>query len=375
MITKAGKTQHVAARSKALIICEAGVNHNGSEDLALQLIDAAADAGADIVKFQTFRAAQMVSAAAPKAAYQDRNAPEAASQLELLQKLELPIAAYPALLARCAKRGIEFLSTPFDLDSLRFLVGELGLARIKVSSGDVTNAPLLLEMARSGADIIVSTGMCSLGEIEDTLGVLAFGYLDDAKTGAGQPNRHSFAAAYRSDAGRSLLAAKVTLLHCTSDYPAQPADVNLRAMDTLSQAFGLATGYSDHTLGLSISLAAIARGACVIEKHMTLDRDLSGPDHKASLEPRDFAELVRSIRAIEAALGSTLKAPTEAELSTRQVARKSIVAARPIAAGERFTTDNLTTKRVGGGISPIEFWDLIGAVAPRDFAPDEAVSR
>jgi N-acetylneuraminate synthase len=363
------------ASPRTLIICEAGVNHNGSVALALQLIDAAADAGADIVKFQTFQAAQMVSAAAPKAAYQDRNAPEASSQLAMLQQLELPAEAYPALLARCTERKIEFLSTPFDLDSLHFLAHGLKVKRLKVSSGDATNAPLLLEMARTGIDIILSTGMCNLGEVEDALGVLAFGYLDRTAERLGEPSRANFAAAYRSPAGRKQLAAKVSLLHCTSDYPAQPADVNLRAMGTLSQAFGLATGYSDHTLGLPISLAAVASGATIIEKHMTLDRQLPGPDHLASLEPGEFTELVRAIRAVEAAVGSAVKAPTEAEMSTRRVARKSIVAARPIAAGERFTADNLTTKRVGGGISPIELWELIGTTASRAYAPDEAVSR
>lgn len=349
------------------IICEAGVNHNGDLPRALALVDAAAAAGADVVKFQTYRTESIVTQAAPKAAYQNRNAPETASQFEMLKALELDAAAHQALIARARERGIRFLSTPFDLQSLHLLT-ELGLTRLKVSSGDLTNAPLLLEMARSGADLILSTGMADLAEIGEALSVLAFGYI-----GNGQPDRLAFAAAFGSDAGQLALRQHVTLLHCTSDYPAQVTDVNLRAMDTLATAFGLPTGYSDHTIGIEISVAAAARGAKVIEKHMTLDKNLPGPDHKASLEPSEFAAMVAAIRAVSKSLGSTEKKPSAAEMSTRQVARKAIVAAQAIAVGEAFSLENLTTKRAGGGLAPVTLWDLLGARAKRAYAPDEVI--
>ena len=353
---------------RVLVICEAGVNHNGSLERALALVDAAARAGADVVKFQTFKAEQIVTVAAPKAAYQDRNAPEYQSQLEMLKALELDADAHRALLAHCRKCGIQFLSTPFDSQSVHLLVDSLGLKVLKVSSGDLTNAPLLLRMAQTGAQLILSTGMATMDEIEEALGVVAFGYL-----GGGSPDRGAFKAAGASDAGKAILRERVSLLHCTSDYPAQLGDINLRAMETLRAHFGLRTGYSDHTQGIVISLAAAARGAQIIEKHMTLDRTLPGPDHRASLEPGEFAEMVAGIRAIEQALGSAEKGPTAAELSTRKVARKTIVAAKAIAQGEPFTVDNLTTKRAGAGMMPAELWDLVGRPAARAYVADELI--
>ncbi len=354
--------------SRVQIICEAGVNHNGSLARALDLVDAAAEAGADVVKFQTFKAENLVTAAAPKAAYQDRNAPEYRSQYEMLKALELDLPAHRALKERADARRIQFLSTPFDSASVRLLTSEMGMKVLKVSSGDLTNAPLLLQMAQTGVDLILSTGMATLEEIEDALGVIAFGYL-----GGGSPGPGVFRAALGSAAGRDILARKVVLLHCTSDYPARLEDVNLRAMDTLVQHFGLPIGYSDHTEGIPISIAAAARGARVIEKHMTLDRNLPGPDHKASLEPAEFAAMVAGIRAVEPALGDGKKAPTKAEMSTRQVARKAIVAAADIAVGTVFSEHNLVTKRAGGGMAPMLFWNLLGRPATRAYRPDDLV--
>ena len=351
-----------------IVIAEAGVNHNGSLELALRLVDEAAATGADFVKFQTFRAEALVTASAPKADYQNRNAPESTSQLEMLRALELDRAAHLALMARCSTCGIGFLSTPFDPESARLLTDDLKLKLVKVSSGDLTNAPLLLQLARSGVDLVVSTGMATLAEVEQALGVLAFGYLGDR-----DPDPEDFKAAFASAGGRAALSQRVTLLHCTSDYPAKLADINLRAMDTLRERFGLKVGYSDHTDGIAISIAAAARGATAIEKHLTLDRSLPGPDHAASLEPRDFKAMVVAIRATSQALGSPVKAPTENEMSTKRVARKAIVAARAIPAGELLSVDNLTIKRAGGGIEPIEFWTLIGQRAERAYAPDEVI--
>src|SRR4051812_11513063 len=314
--------------------------------MALRLVDAAAETGADLVKFQTFKAEALVTAKAPKADYQHRNAPESKSQFEMLKSLELDRAAHEALIGRCKQKGIGFLSTPFDPESVDLLTRTLRLTLVKVSSGDLTNAPLLLQLARSGADLIVSTGMATLDEVEDALGVLAFGY-----TEPGVPSAAAFKRAYAGKAAQDMLAKKITLLHCTSDYPAKLDDINLRAMDTLAERFGIPVGYSDHTVGIAVSIAAAARGATVIEKHFTLDRTLAGPDHKASIEPGELTEMVAGIRAVSRALGAAAKAPTNAELSTRKVARKAIVAARPISSGEAFSVDNLAVKRAGEGIA------------------------
>ena len=352
---------------KVFVIAEAGVNHNGSLDLAMKLVDIAADAGADAVKFQTFRADSIVSKTAPKAAYQVRNSGAAESQYQMIRALELDRGAHAALVRRATERGIEFMSTPFDLGSLDFLAGELGLARIKISSGDVSNAPLLLAAARTNKRVILSTGMSTLGDIEAALGVLAFGYLGTA----GQPSRDGFRAAYGSDAGRERLRDCVTLLHCTTEYPAPFEDVNLLAIRAMAGAFGLPVGYSDHTVGTAVPIAAVVAGACVIEKHFTSDRTLPGPDHRASIEPEELVEMVQSIRRVELAIGSAVKEPAPSELQNRHVARRSLVAACDIRAGELFTTSNLAVKRPGGGISPMHYWDMLGKRAPQDFAADE----
>lgn len=350
------------------VIAEAGVNHNGSLELALQLVDAAADAGADIVKFQTFRADELATATATKAAYQLRNAGGSDSQLDMLKALELNDEAHRRLLAHCEKRGIAFLSTPFDAGSLALLVDGLGLRRVKVGSGDMTNALMLLDIARRDCEIILSTGMATMGEIEEALGVLAFGY-----SGEGEPSRAAFRSAFASSRGQNALQRKAMLLHCTSDYPADPAEINLRAMDTLASSYGLPVGFSDHSEGIAIAIAAVGRGAVMIEKHLTLDRSLPGPDHRASIEPADFAAMVAGIRQVELALGDGAKAPMPSEIKTIAVARKSLVARDGIRAGDTFTEALLGVKRPGLGLPPIMYWDLLGKPATRDYRGDDPI--
>ena len=348
------------------IVAEAGVNHDGSLDKALALVDVAADAGADIVKFQTFEASRVVTASAPQAAYQKARAP-AGSQHGMLQALMLDWDAHEVLYSRCADRGVEFLSTAFDARSLERLV-ELGLRRVKVPSGELTNGPLLLAFARAALPLVVSTGMANLAEVEAALGVIAYG----RRHANGRPTRVELDAAYATAVRDGSLADAVTLLHCTSSYPTMAQDANLAAMDTL-RGFGLPVGYSDHTLGTAVSLAAVARGAVVLEKHVTLDRTSPGPDHAASLEPAELKRLVADVRTVEAASGSPVKWPTASELDTRSVARRSIVAARPIAAGEAFDTENLTVLRPGTGRSPMSLWDLLGRSASRAYGLHEPI--
>ena len=351
------------------IIAEAGVNHNGSVELAKKLIDAAAQAGADAVKFQTFSAANLVSEDAPKADYQRAASGPQESQYEMLKKLEMDEAMHHLLIRHSKASGIEFLSTPFDKNSLDLLSNRLGLNRIKIPSGEITNAPFLLKIARTGKPVILSTGMSTLGEIETALGVLAFGYLH----GKSKPSRQVFAKAFATQAGQKKLQQKVVLLHCTTEYPAPFEEVNLKAMDTLRQAFALPVGYSDHTEGIAVSIAAVARGAVAIEKHFTLDKNLPGPDHKASLDPEELKKMVQSIRQVEAVLGNSLKVPSPSEFKNRLVARKSIVASRTIYAGEQFCENNLATKRPGTGISPLHYWELLGRKATKDYKIDEKV--
>lgn len=353
---------------RTLVIAEAGVNHNGSLDLALQLVDIAAEAGADVVKFQTFRADLLATAGAAKAQYQATNTGEAGSQLEMLRRLELSQADHAALLAQCRARGIGFMSTAFDAPSLQFLA-TLDMPAIKIPSGDITCAPLLLQAARLRRPLIVSTGMSTLADIEQALGAIAFGLLDDAIP----RGRADFAAAYASDAGRAALQRHVTLLHCVTQYPAPPAAINLRAMDTMASAFGLPVGYSDHSTGIEIALAAVARGATIIEKHFTLDRALPGPDHAASLEPGELRAMIHAIRNIEVALGSPRKEPAAVEIANLPIARRSLVFARAVLAGDTLRADMLVAKRPATGVSPFELWDLEGRVIARDYAADEAI--
>ncbi len=353
-----------------LIIAEAGVNHNGQEELAFALVDAAHEAGADIVKFQTFKAKNLVTEEAKQAEYQVTNTKKQESQLAMLSRLELSYEIHHDLVKYCNSLGIEFLSTAFDLESLDFLVNDLGLARLKLPSGELTNAPLVLAHARTGCDLIVSTGMATLSEIEAALGVIAFGYTaaQDEK-----PSMLGFQEAYASEAGQKALKEKVTILHCTTEYPAPMAEINLRSMDTLGRAFDLAAGYSDHSEGITIPIAAVARGAVLIEKHFTLDKNMEGPDHKASLEPQELGAMVKAIRQIEVALGSSVKTPTESEVKNKAVARKSLVAATDIKEGEELTELNLTIKRPGSGLSPYRYWELIGSKATKGYKAGELI--
>ena len=329
----------------ALIIAEAGVNHNGDLGVARQLVDAAIEAGANMIKFQTFKADRLATSAAVKAAYQTQSVPDHESQHAMLRRLELTREMHEVLIAHCKLRGIEFFSSGFDPESVE-LLAELGAERFKIPSGEITNLPYLRLVGSYGKPVILSSGMATLQEIEWALKVL-------------------------ETAGTPL--DRITVLHCNTEYPTPMADVNLRAMRTIAEAFGVAVGYSDHTLGIEIAIAAVALGACVIEKHFTLDCTLPGPDHKASLEPREFRAMVLAIRNIEQALGDGIKRPSASEAKNMPVARKSLVAAQPIRAGEVFSTANLAVKRPGTGLSPARWDEVIGRRAPRDFAADELI--
>jgi N-acetylneuraminate synthase len=356
--------------SRTFIIAEAGVNHNGSVEIALQLIDVAAKAGVDAVKFQTFKSEAVVSRHALKAEYQVKNSGKESDQLSMIRKLELSDDDHHLLVGHCKKLNIEFMSTPFDLKSLDFLVDKIGVSRLKIPSGEITNAPLLLAAARSGRPLIVSTGMCTLEDIRAALGVFAYGFTSPALTDH-RPKLSDFEKAYRSTEGQKALKEKITLLHCTSEYPAPFADVNLRAMDLMRDEFNLPVGYSDHTKGIAVPVAAVALGATVIEKHFTLDRAMPGPDHIASIEPSELSQMSAEIRQIESALGKRGKVPAPSEIKNMPIARKSLVASRTIRKGEVFTEENLTTKRPGSGISPMHYWEWIGRTADRDYDEDE----
>jgi N-acetylneuraminate synthase len=353
---------------KTFLIAEAGVNHNGSIELAKKLIDAAVMAGADAVKFQSFVASSIVTAGASKAEYQITNTGSKESQLEMLKKLELSHSQQRELHQYCQRSGIQFLSTPFDTASLNFLTADLGLETIKVGSGELTNAPFLFEVARLAKNIVLSTGMSTLDEVADALGVVAF-VLTDSKN----PSISSFKSALASSEGKKAVTSKVTLLHCTTDYPTVPSDVNLRAMLTLREKFDCQVGFSDHSVGIHLAVAAVAVGATVIEKHLTIDRDLPGPDHKASLEPSEFKNLVDQVRDLENAFGDGIKRPTEVELKNKKIARRSLVALKAIKTGDIFTSENVSTKRPGTGRSPFEYWSLLGTKATSDIAENDLI--
>jgi N,N'-diacetyllegionaminate synthase len=329
-----------------LIIAEAGVNHNGDINMAKRLIDVAADAGANLVKFQTFTAAGVVTRDAPKADYQNLTTQHSESQFAMLRQLELTGEMHDVLIAHCQYRKIGFLSTGFDVQSLDYLAS-LGLDRFKIPSGEITNLPYLRHVGAFGKSVILSTGMATLGEVEAAIDVIET---------AGAPR------------------SRITVLHCNTEYPTPMQDVNLRAMCSIRDAFGVEVGYSDHTAGIEVPIAAVALGATVIEKHLTLDRNLPGPDHMASLEPDEFAAMVSAIRNIEQAMGDGIKRPSPSELKNKPIARKSLVAARTIRAGEFFTQDNVTTKRPGTGVSPMRWDEVIGRIAVRDFLADELIT-
>lgn len=328
---------------KVFIIAEAGVNHNGDINIAKQLIEKAALAGADAVKFQTFKTENLVCKNAKKAEYQSQTTDKSESQFEMLKRLELTGVMHEILIAHCEKCGIQFLTTPFDMDSLN-LIMEYGIEPIKIPSGDLTNYPFLKKIGETGKPVILSTGMSTMEEVKATVELLK-------KSGSGP----------------------ITVLHCNTEYPTPMSDVNLRAMLTLQEELGVEIGYSDHTLGIEIPIAAVALGATVIEKHFTLDKTMEGPDHKASLEPLELAAMVQAIRNIELALGTGEKVPSKSEQKNTAVARKSIVAAMDIFAGEILTEDKLTTKRPGNGISPMEWEKLIGKKVTRDYKADEMI--
>jgi N-acetylneuraminate synthase len=358
-----------SARARVFFIAEAGVNHNGDRDKAFSLVDVAADSGADAVKFQTFKASRLATARAPKAAYQTVTTEPRQNQLEMLKALELPRDWHEPLKQHALARGIEFISTPFDSQSLDFLIA-LGMPRLKVPSGELTNAPLLWRFARSGLPMILSTGMATLSEVEVALAVVAH-----ALGSAEEPQSFDEVLRGWSDPRcRASLADKVTLLHCTSQYPTPMAEVNLSAMDTL-RVFGLPVGYSDHTEGSLIALAAVARGARVIEKHFTLDRSLPGPDHLASIEPPELASLVKKIRMLEQAMGDGTKAPQASEWDTRRAARQCVIAAQPVTQGEILVRAQLTTARTGSGIPAFRLWDLVGRRASRSYAEGEPLTE
>lgn len=357
--------------SPTFIIAEAGVNHNGDIARAIEMVAVAAEAGADAVKFQTFKADNIATATAPKADYQIRNTGAGNGQLGMLEALELSDDDHHQLYEASESAGIEFMSTPFDLDSVRFLASGLGTKRLKVASGEITNAPLLLEMARAGRPIILSTGMSTLEDIELALSVLAFGY----SSAADDPSLESFAQAFQSEAGQAALKSNVTILHCTSEYPAPPDTIHLRAMTTLASSFGLPVGLSDHSVGVAVATAAVACGAQVIEKHFTLDRSLPGPDHEASLTPAELTDMVAAIRIVEQALGTEGKTPGAAEFITRRAARKSLVALKPIPKGDVFSSANLGAKRPGTGITPMAYWSYLGRRALCDYAIDDLIDQ
>ena len=333
--------------NRTLIIAEAGVNHNGDIKIAKQLIDVAADCGADYVKFQTFSADRIVTKSADKAEYQKQSSDSSESQFEMLKRLELSVEMHLELIEHCKHKSIKFLSTGFDIQSVDLLVG-LGLNLVKIPSGEITNLPLLRHIGSLDLPVILSSGMSTMKEIGDALLILE-------QTG--------------------LPRAQITVLHCTTEYPTPMDEVNLRAMNSIRNTLGVAVGYSDHTLGIEVSVAAVALGASVIEKHFTIDRSLPGPDHKASLEPSELIAMVKAIRNIEVALGSDVKEPTNSEIKNIRVARKSILAGKKIKIGEILSSSNLVVKRPGDGVSPMQWDRLIGQIASRKYLPDEKIDQ
>lgn len=335
----------IMERRKVFIIAEAGDNHNGNYNLALQLVDKAAEAGADCVKFQTFITENVISKFAQKADYQKETTGEGESQYDMVKKLELSFEQFRSIQKYCKEKKIMFLSTPFDLDSIDFLE-EIEIPFWKIPSGEITNLPYLEKIAKTGKDIVLSTGMCTMDEIEKALSVLK---------------------------GRG--AGNIVLLHCNTEYPTPFEDVNLHAMQAMAETFQVPVGYSDHTTGIEVPVAAVALGASVIEKHFTLDKNMEGPDHKASLEPMELKQMVASIRNIEKAMGSSEKKASPSESKNINIARKSIVARRRIKQGEILTEDNLYIKRPGDGISPMHWYEMLGTAAVKDFEEDELIVR
>jgi len=356
--------------SQIYIIAEAGVNHNGSKEMAFQLIDAAKKAGVDAVKFQTFKTDNLVTKNADKAAYQKKTTSSDKSQFDMLKKLELEYETFHELFDYCNNNEIEFLSTAFDFESLNFLVNDLRLKTLKIPSGEITNGPLLLAHAKTECNLILSTGMSTMVEIQNALAILAFGFINGISSKIG-PSREAFHKAFLSEGGKMMLKKRVTLLHCTTEYPAPMNEINLNAMLTMSNIFDLKVGYSDHSKGIAVPTAATALGATLIEKHFTLDKSLSGPDHSTSLEPNELKTMVDAIRTVEVAMGSGKKQPMPSELKNRDIVRKSLVAGKYIEEGEVFTEENIAIKRPGNGVSPMSYWDYLGQISTKHIYPDQ----
>lgn len=356
-------------KNKIIVIAEAGVNHNGSLKNAFEMIDVAKSAGADFIKFQSFIADNLASKFARNAKYQDRNLKTKKTQYQMLKDLEIDKSFHLKIARECERKGISFLSTAFDPESLDFLLDTFDFDFLKIPSGEITNAPFVLKHALSGKNIVLSTGMANMKEIRDALGVLAFGFSKNNH----KPSMANFKKSYESKKGKKLLQQKVTLLHCTTEYPAPLSDVNLKAMRTLEKEFKINVGYSDHTSGIAVAIAASGMGAKIIEKHFTLDKNQSGPDHKASLEPNELRDMISNIRLVESILGDGEKKAQQSETKNIEVARKSLVAQKVIRKGEKFSKDNLGIKRPGNGISPYEYWNLIGKISTNDYEKDELI--
>ncbi len=353
------------------IIAEAGVNHNGELEKAFALVDVAADAGADCVKFQTYKAEGLSSRHAAMAGYQKKNTGADEAQLDMLRRLELSYDDAAKVKAHCEKRGIVFLSTPFEIPSFTFLHEKLGLKTVKIGSGDMTNAPLLFEAARNGCRVILSTGMATMDEVRIALDILAHGYI--RKT---QPRGLADFAGFSVDAGaRAVLADKVYLLHCTTEYPTPFEHINLRAMETLRAQTPCRVGFSDHSVGIEACVAAVAMGARVLEKHFTLDKNLPGPDHKASLDPVELRALVSAVRNVSKSLGSAEKSPNAAEIKNVPIARKSVLTLRAVQKGEVLDETSLGTKRPESGLKPWLYWDVLGRKAARDLESETMIVR
>ena len=352
------------------IIAEAGVNHNGKEDLAIKLIDEAVESGADIIKFQTFQSTSLVSEVAKKADYQSKNINNSESQLEMLKGLELSQECFIKLKKYSTQKGIGFLSTAFDKESLDFLINTLGMSTLKIASGELTNAPLVLEHAKTKRDIILSTGMASNNEIQNALEMIAFGYTNERDL---DPDALTVKKIIKSQEIQRILRKKVTLLHCTTRYPTPVEDTNLNSIDNLKNNFDLNIGFSDHTTSLLVPALSVLKGVKIIEKHFTIDTDLEGPDHKASLNPCQFKEMVTNIREAESALGNYEKTLTQEEKNNKKAGRRSLHVCKNVKKGEKFTKDNMTTLRPGNGISPFSYWDMLNKEAKRDYFSGELI--
>jgi len=352
---------------KTFIIAEAGVNHNGSIKIAKSLIDKAKVAKADAIKFQSFKGKNIIRKGTEKCDYQKGNTLESKDQLEMVSKLELSVEQHHEIFSYAREVQLEVISTPFDLESIE-LLENLNVNRYKIPSGEVNNPLLLYRVAQTKKPIILSTGMATLGEIETALSIIAFGLADKSN-----PSMERCSSFFVTREAQELLKKFVSILHCTTQYPAPPDEVNLNAMNTIQSSFNLPVGYSDHTEGIGVSIAAVALGASIVEKHFTLDRSMNGPDHSASIEPKELEQLVQEVRRVEQSLGSTQKIPTFSELKNISIVRRSIVAKGLIKKGETFSLDNLTLKRPGTGLNPLNIWRLLSEKATQDYSEDDFI--